>query len=139
MVLVLRGGEVYGLDVVEAPSARPSWLTGIGGHYIDGRQIPAEQVQKQIGPMDLILDAQRNSGTGIQPSGDALAVKRAYVVTGIPGGDRPLQIPGAELIRQLVLNNQVMLGSVNPHAAIFKWAPVIWSKLIRDGASNSIN
>ena len=36
-----------------------------------------------------------------------------YVLTGIPGGDRPLQIPGAELIRQLVLDNQVMLGSVN--------------------------
>ena len=34
-------------------------------------------------------------------------------MTGIPGGDRPLQIPGAQLIRQLVLDNQVMLGSVN--------------------------
>jgi hypothetical protein len=37
----------------------------------------------------------------------------AYVLTGIPGGDRPLQIAGAELVRQLVLDNQVMLGSVN--------------------------
>ncbi|MGH9446429.1 MAG: glucose 1-dehydrogenase, partial [Terriglobia bacterium] len=36
-----------------------------------------------------------------------------YVLTGIPGGDRPLQIAGAELVRQLVLDNQVMLGSVN--------------------------
>src|ERR1700689_1337603 len=57
MVLCLRGGEVYGLDVVDAASARPKWLNVIGGHYVDGRQVPADQVGKTIGSMDLILDA----------------------------------------------------------------------------------
>jgi threonine dehydrogenase-like Zn-dependent dehydrogenase len=112
MVLQLRGGEVYGLDVVDAASARPTWLTGIGGRYVDGRQMPADQVEKKIGAMDLILDA-----TGIPALEfnilDALALNGAYVLTGIPGGDRPLQIPGASLVRQLVLDNQIMLGSVN--------------------------
>ena len=112
MVLQLRGGEVYGLDVVDAASARPMWLTGIGGRYVDGRQVPADQVEKKIGAMDLILDA-----TGIPALEfnilDALALNGAYVLTGIPGGDRPLQIPGAALVRQLVLDNQIMLGSVN--------------------------
>jgi threonine dehydrogenase-like Zn-dependent dehydrogenase len=112
MVLRLRGGEVYGLDVVDANTARPKWLDGIGGRYIDGREVPADQVTKKIGGMDFILDA-----SGIAPLEfnllDALALNGMYVLTGIPGGDRPLQIPGAELIRQLVLDNQVMLGSVN--------------------------
>jgi threonine dehydrogenase-like Zn-dependent dehydrogenase len=44
---------------------------------------------------------------------DALALNGVYVVTGIPGGNRSLNIQGAELIRRLVLKNQVMLGSVN--------------------------
>jgi glucose 1-dehydrogenase len=35
---------------------------------------------------------------------------------------RPLQIPGAELIRQLVLDNQVMLGSVNAARGHFQMA-----------------
>src|SRR6202167_1796782 len=69
-------------------------------------------VRKKVGGMDLILDA-----SGIPDLEfnllDALAPNGAYVLTGIPGGDRPLQIPGAALIRQLVLDNQVMLGSVN--------------------------
>jgi threonine dehydrogenase-like Zn-dependent dehydrogenase len=112
MVLQLRGGEVYGLDVVDAASARPAWLTGIGGHYVDGRQVPAGQVASKIGAMDLIVDA-----SGIPELEfnilDALAVNGAYVLTGIPGGDSPLQIPGAALVRQLVLDNQIMLGSVN--------------------------
>jgi glucose 1-dehydrogenase len=121
MVLRLRGGQVYGLDVVDANTARPKWLDGIGGCYIDGRQVPADQVEKKIGGMDLILDA-----TGIAPLEfnllDALALNGMYVLTGIPGGDRPLQIPGAELIRQLVLDNQVMLGSVNAARGHFQMA-----------------
>lgn len=121
MVLVLRGGEVYGLDVVDANSARPTWLSAIGGHYIDGRQVPADQVEKKIGGMDFILDA-----TGIASLEfnllDALGLNGMYVLTGIPGGDRPLQIPGSELIRQLVLDNQVMLGSVNAARGHFQMA-----------------
>jgi threonine dehydrogenase-like Zn-dependent dehydrogenase len=112
MVLRLRGGEVYGLDVVDAASARPAWLSGIGGHYVDGREVPADQVAKKVGSMDLVLDASGIPALEFNLL-DALALNGAYVLTGIPGGDRPLEIPGAELVRQLVLDNQVMLGSVN--------------------------
>jgi threonine dehydrogenase-like Zn-dependent dehydrogenase len=119
MVLRLRGAEVYGLDVVDASSARPAWLGGIGGQYVDGRRVAADKVQKNIGPMDVILDA-----TGVASLEfnllDALALNGAYVLTGIPGGDRPLNIPGAELIRQMVLDNQVMLGSVNAAVGHFQ-------------------
>jgi threonine dehydrogenase-like Zn-dependent dehydrogenase len=112
MVLRLSGADVYGLDVVDAGSARPMWLTGIGGHYVDGRQVPVEQVQQKIGAMDLVLDASGIPALEFNLL-DVLAPNGAYVVTGIPGGDRPVQIAGAELIRQLVLDNQVMVGSVN--------------------------
>jgi glucose 1-dehydrogenase len=121
MVLRLRGGEVYGLDVVDSNTARPKWLGVIGGSYIDGRQVPADQVEKKIGAMDFILDA-----TGVAALEfnllDALGLNGMYVLTGIPGGDRPLRIPGAELIRQLVLSNQVMLGSVNAARGHFQMA-----------------
>jgi glucose 1-dehydrogenase len=121
MVLCLRGAEVYGLDVVDSTSARPNWLNVIGGNYVDGRKVPADQVEKKIGSMDLILDA-----TGIAALEfnllDALSLNGVYVLTGIPGGDRPIQIPGAELIRQLVLDNQVMLGSVNAARGHFQMA-----------------
>jgi threonine dehydrogenase-like Zn-dependent dehydrogenase len=53
---------------------------------------------------------------------DALSSNGVYVLTGIPGGDRPLEIPGAELIRRLVLDNQVMLGSVNAARDHFQMA-----------------
>ena len=102
-------------------SLRPKWLDGIGGHYIDGRQVPADQVEKKIGGMDFILDASGIASLEFNLL-DALGLNGMYVLTGIPGGDRPLQISGAELIRQLVLDNQVMLGSVNAARGHFQMA-----------------
>jgi threonine dehydrogenase-like Zn-dependent dehydrogenase len=121
LALRLRGADVYGLDIVDAGTARPQWLASIGGQYVDGRQVPADKVDDALGPMDLILES-----TGVASLEfnllDALATDGVYVLTGIPGGDRPLEIPGAELIRQLVLDNQVMVGSVNAARGHFQMA-----------------
>lgn len=112
LVLRLRGAQVYGLDVVDAGSARPKWLEHIGGSYVDGRQVPADQVDDRLGRIDLIFES-----TGVAALEfnllDALAPNGVYVLTGIPGGDRPVEVQGAALIRGLVLKNQAMLGSVN--------------------------
>ena len=121
LVLRLRGARVYGLDVVDAGSARPVWLEHIGGHYIDGRQVPADQVDDRLGRLDLIFES-----TGVAALEfnllDALAANGVYVLTGIPGGDRPVAIQGAELIRGLVLKNQIMVGSVNAARDHFQMA-----------------
>lgn len=121
MVLRLRGACVYGLDVVDSASARPKWLEVIGGHYVDGRQVPANQVKKKVGAMDLILDASGIASLEFNLL-DALARNGAYAITGIPSGDHPLQIDASELIRQLVLDNQVMVGSVNAARGHFQMA-----------------
>jgi len=119
--LRLRGGDVCGLDIVDAGTPRPQWLELIGGHYLDGRQITPDHRIDQIGTFDLILEA-----TGIASLEfdllDALAMNGVYAVTGIPSGDRPLTLSGAELMRQLVLRNQLMVGSVNASRDHFQLA-----------------
>lgn len=119
MILRLRGAEVYGMDVVDANTNRPQWLEKIGGKYVDGRKVPADKVADTLGAMDMIVEA-----TGVAALEfnliDALALNGIYVLTGIPGGDRPLQLPGAQLLRQLVLDNQVMFGSVNAAQGYFQ-------------------
>jgi threonine dehydrogenase-like Zn-dependent dehydrogenase len=121
LALRLRGAQVYGLDIVDEDSARPQWLIQVGGQYVDGRQVPTDKVDDALGPMDLIFES-----TGVASLEfnllDALAADGVYVLTGIPGGDRPLEIPGAELIRQLVLSNQAMIGSVNAARGHFQMA-----------------
>lgn len=121
MALILRGAEVYGTDIVDHSTARPRWLEFIGGKYVDGRKITPDRVEQELGPMHFIFEA-----TGIAALEfnllDALGVNGIHVLTGIPGGDRPLQVQGAELMRRLVLRNQVMLGSVNASPYHFKMA-----------------
>jgi threonine dehydrogenase-like Zn-dependent dehydrogenase len=121
MILSLRGAEVYGLDVVDAATARPRWLEHVGGKYIDGREVPAERVAEKVAPMDLVVEAAGIAKLEFNLL-DALALNGICVLTGIPGGDRPLQIPGAEMARRLVLGNQLLLGSVNASAGHFRMA-----------------
>ncbi len=112
VALRLRGATVFGLDIVDEGSTRPQWLEKIGGKYLDGRKVNPSQVDSLVAPMELIFES-----TGVASLEfnllDALAPNGLYVLTGIPGGDRPLEIPGAQLIRQLVLGNQLLVGSVN--------------------------
>jgi threonine dehydrogenase-like Zn-dependent dehydrogenase len=112
MVLRLRDATVFGLDVVDASSARPRWLEGIGGVYVDGRRVGAKELGGEIGAFDLIVDA-----TGVVSLEfdllDALTFNGVYVLTGLPGGQRPIDVQGARLIRHLVLGNQIIVGSVN--------------------------
>jgi threonine dehydrogenase-like Zn-dependent dehydrogenase len=119
--LRLRGGEVWGLDVVDPGTPRPRWLGVIGGHYLDGREIMPEHCIDQIGTFELIFEA-----TGIASLEfdllDVLAINGVYAVTGIPSGDRPLTLSGAEFMRRLVLRNQVMVGSVNASRDHFQLA-----------------
>lgn len=112
LALRLRGAEVHGLDIVPENSPRPAWLEAIGGHYVNGQQVKPENLDTVIGAVDLIFEAAGIAALSFELL-DALAPSGVYVLTGIPGGDRPLQIPGGALIRRLVLNNQAMVGSVN--------------------------
>jgi threonine dehydrogenase-like Zn-dependent dehydrogenase len=121
LALRLRGAEVFGTDIVDSNSARPRWLSHIGGAYVNGRSVPPEKVADSLGGMELVFEA-----TGVAALEfdllDALTVNGVYVLTGIPGGDRPVQLAGAQLIRRLVLGNQVMVGSVNASRDHFQMA-----------------
>jgi len=127
LILRLRGAHVFGLDIVPPETLRPKILGSIGGRYIDSRTVSADTIDERIGEMDLILEA-----TGVADLGfnliDALGVNGVYVMTGIPGEQRPVCFNGASVMAQMVLKNQVILGSVNA-------SPKHFSMAIRDLAA----
>jgi glucose 1-dehydrogenase len=121
VALKLRGAKVLGLDVVDEDSLRPKLLKQLGGSYVDGRQTKPSALNDAFGQIDMIFEATGIARVEFDLLG-ALGINGVYVLTGIPGGDRPLQIDGASLMRTLVLRNQVMIGSVNASRKHFEMA-----------------
>ncbi len=142
MILRLRGAEVIGMDIVDETSIRPTLLKQLGGRYVDGRQTKTLDLDDQLGQIDLIFEA-----TGVAQLEfdliDALGINGIYLVTGIPAGDRPVTVQPGSLMQQLVLKNQILVGSVNAShghfvqsvrdlaAAHGRW-PEVMDKIITD-------
>jgi glucose 1-dehydrogenase len=111
-VLRLKGANVMGLDIVDENTLRPHILEEIGGKYIDGRKIDVTKFNEQCGGADFVFEATGIAKLQIELI-DTLAVNGIYVATGIPSGERPLNIPIGDVMKRLVLKNQVVVGSVN--------------------------
>ena len=121
VALRLRGAKVLGLDVVDTDTLRPRILQQLGGKYVDGRQTKPSALDDVYGQIDMIFEATGIARVEFDLLG-ALGINGVYVLTGIPGGDRPVQVDGAALMRQLVLRNQVLIGSVNASRMHFEMA-----------------
>lgn len=119
--LRLQGANVMGLDIVDDNSLRVQILKQIGGSYIDGRKVQTTDIDDNFGGMDFIFEATGIAKLQIQLI-DALGVNGIYVATGIPAGDRPLTIAAGAVLQQLVLKNQLLLGSVNASIHHYKQA-----------------
>lgn len=118
MVLRLRGASVTGMDIVSAHSLRPRILEEMGGKYV-----LAKEENAQGKKFDLILEA-----AGI-PKLDFeliqfLATNGVYVLTGVAADGPPLCLDAATMMRNLVLKNQVVFGSVNAGVAHFRQAVI---------------
>lgn len=119
--LRLRGAEVYGMDIVDEDTLRPQVLKQIGGKYVNGNEVKVTDLDDYLGDMDFVFEAVGFAELQIELI-DALGVNGIYVATGIPAGNRPITLDGADLMRQLVLKNQVVLGSVNASINHYKMA-----------------
>jgi threonine dehydrogenase-like Zn-dependent dehydrogenase len=130
-LLRLHDVETHVTDVVPADGYKAALVNSIGGHYWNVTETPAVEVARQAGNIDLIVEA-----TGIAPVAyellNALGVNGVLVFTGVPG-DRggEFQMQGGHLMRQQVLWNQIVMGSVNANRSYFLQAVKDLSEIAR--------
>lgn len=113
MVLKLRGFDVLAQDVVDSHSSRVQIIEEMGCTYIDGRQTNYSQIVQQFKQIDVIIEA---VGVAVVEFAllEALGFNGVCVVTGVPDEHHKLTIPEAQhIMPNLVLKNQVLVGSVN--------------------------
>jgi threonine dehydrogenase-like Zn-dependent dehydrogenase len=99
-----------------APDLRTEVAQAIGATYLSSQELPISQIEARTGPIDLVYEAAGHSLLAFEVL-RVLGPNGIYVLTGIPGWQRLIEADLAALFRDMVLKNQVVLGTVNagPH------------------------
>lgn len=112
MALAGQGFEtwVYSREAAPSPGSRVS--DAIGAHYISSADHTIEQLAKEIGDIEVVYEATGASRLAFAVL-EVLAPNAVFVFTGVPGRRAPVQVDTDLIMRRLVLNNQVVFGTVN--------------------------
>jgi threonine dehydrogenase-like Zn-dependent dehydrogenase len=112
MVLLRAGYTTTVYSRSPKPNPKAQAAEALGAPYLSSQQVPVEELERRAGPVDVVYEAAGASQTAF----DVLRVlgpNGVFILTGVPGRKQPLQLEGAALLQQLVLRNQVALGTVN--------------------------
>jgi threonine dehydrogenase-like Zn-dependent dehydrogenase len=112
MTLVHAGFETFVYARESAPSLRTDVLAQIGATYVSAADLDLAGVAARIGNIDLVFEATGASRLAFEALA-FLGTNGIFVLTGVPGRRGPVAIDTDLVMRNLVLKNQVLIGTVN--------------------------
>jgi threonine dehydrogenase-like Zn-dependent dehydrogenase len=121
----LARARTYNTDILPEETVKAQLVKSMGAHYIDaGTKTPQEIVeicQRHDGHLQVMLDASGAAETGLRLV-PLMSRSSIVVATGIPRGGTKIELDAAELVRQVVRFNMVIVGSVNSNRRHFEMA-----------------
>ncbi|HEX8127944.1 MAG TPA: glucose 1-dehydrogenase [Pyrinomonadaceae bacterium] len=121
MALSVAGFETHVYSREPATSDRARLVESFGGKYISAETHAVEALAEQIGGIDLVYEAVGASGLAFEVM-KYLDTNGVFVFTGVPGRKSPVAVDTDLLMRNLVLRNQVVFGTVNAGRDAFEAA-----------------
>jgi threonine dehydrogenase-like Zn-dependent dehydrogenase len=112
MTLAAAGFTTYVYSREVPPHPRIDLVTAIGATYVSAQTTAFPDLAAQTGNIDLIYEAAGHSHFALQAL-RVLGTNGIFVLTGVPGLQEFIQADPARLMRDMVLKNQVLLGTVN--------------------------
>jgi len=121
MALLVRGYQtwVYSLEAADSPKAK--WVASVGGKYLCAKDAPIPSLPGTVGNIDLIYEATGNATIAFQAI-QSLGVNGTFIFTGVPGKKGPIELDAELIMRNLVLKNQLVYGTVNAGRDAFEKA-----------------
>lgn len=121
MALLVRGYQtwVYSLEPADSPKAK--WVESVGAKYLCAKDAPIPALPGTVGNIDLIYEATGNATIAFQAI-QSLGVNGTFIFTGVPGKKGPIEVDTALIMRNLVLKNQLLYGTVNAGRDAFEKA-----------------
>src|SRR5881397_968783 len=104
-----------------APNPKADLVAAIGGHYYSAEETSIARLAEQVGNIDLVYEATGASSIAFQVM-EVIGTNGVFVFTGVPGRKAPIEVDTDVIMRNLVLKNQVVFGTVNAGHEAFEAA-----------------
>jgi threonine dehydrogenase-like Zn-dependent dehydrogenase len=121
MALKIEGFEVSVYSRSPNHEEKNGILNAIGAQYIAAETHSSEDMAKIVGSIDVVYEATGASSVAFDVL-KHLGPNAVFMFTGVPGRGGPIPVDTDEIMRNIVLNNQLVLGSVNAPPQAFQSA-----------------
>jgi glucose 1-dehydrogenase len=112
MTLSVAGFRTYVYSRELPPSPRTELVSAVGATYVSSQATSFPDLAAEIGNIDLIYEAVGHSHFALEAL-QVLGQNGIYVLTGVQGLQAFIETDPATTMRNMVLKNQVLLGTVN--------------------------
>jgi glucose 1-dehydrogenase len=119
MALVKNGFDTYVYAREPAPNPKADVLAMIGARYLSAETHSLEALAQMVGNVDLVYEATGASRLAFDMI-EHLGINGIFVFTGVPGRKGPVEVDTDLMMRNLVLKNQVVFGTVNAGREAFE-------------------
>ena len=116
-----EGFQVFVYSRERAPNARSKLVQQFGGEYVSTETHSVDQLARHVGNIDVVFEAVGASRLAFDIM-RVLGTNGIFVFTGVPGRKAPIEVDTDLIMRNLVLKNQVVFGSVNASRDAFTGA-----------------
>jgi glucose 1-dehydrogenase len=121
MALANAGFETTVYSRGAAPNAKADVVAAIGARYVDAERVSVDELARRTGSIDVVYEAAGASQVAFEAM-RVLGTNGIFAFTGVPGRRGPISVDTDLLMRNLVLKNQVVLGTVNASREVFEAA-----------------
>lgn len=112
MALVNGGYDTYIYSRSQTPNIKADLAESFGAKYISSQEMTVAQLAAKMGNIDVVYEALGASQLAFEVA-QVLGANGVFVFTGVPKHGDPITIDTDLLMRNMVLKNQVILGTVN--------------------------
>jgi len=121
MALLTNGFETFLYSLEPTTSPQAAFARSIGATYICSKTDSPGRLAEQVGNIDLVYEATGAAQISFEVM-EVLGTNGVFVFTGVPGRKGPIELDADFIMRNLVLKNQVVYGTVNAGRQAFEAA-----------------
>ncbi len=104
-----------------APNPKADVTERIGARYVSSQEIAPDRIAAELGAIDVVYEAAGASKLAFDTM-QAMGANSVFVFTGVPGRKAPIPVDTDRWMRDLVLKNQIVFGTVNAGRDAFEAA-----------------